>query len=53
MNWRKIALWLPLPLLLAGVIYLLIFRQVDLITLALILGALAIAGFAVRGEKKK
>jgi hypothetical protein len=53
MNWRKIALWLPLPLLLARVIYLLIFRQVDLITLVLIFGALAIAGLAVPGEKKK
>ena len=53
MNWPKIALWPPLPLLLAGVIYLLIFKQVDLIALVLILGALAIGGFAVQGKKSQ
>ena len=37
--------------LVAGVIYLLIFRRVDIIPLALIFGALAVAGIAVQRAK--
>jgi len=51
MNWRKILYWLPLPLILAAIGYLLIFRQVTVIPLTLIISAFILGGLSAQLEK--
>ena len=51
MNRKKVLYWLPLPLILAGIAYMLIFRRVDLFVIVLLIGALILGGIAVQVEK--
>ena len=51
MNRRKILYWLPLPLILAGIAYMLIFRRVDLFVIVLLIGAAILGGLSVQADR--
>ena len=51
MNWKRVLYWAPLPLIVLAVGYLLIFRQVTIIPLALIIGAFILGGLLVQIDK--
>lgn len=51
MNWRKLIYWLPVPLILIGIVYLVVFKRADMVVILLLIVAGVLAAISVRVGK--